>query len=554
MKVRKSAALVGAALAVFCNSPAFATKADFELCDGLKAPKKDGDGMRPSVNRSFGLSPIAMTAAARINACTRALADPLLLPEHAIRKSNLLLARALGQIGNGAPDKAVDDLDLARTTSSDFLSDPKFARSMGVSLEIVHALALLEKGDLAQAQDTAIKAAALRPFSASVQQIVAVLLKRTTTGRSDRSPYAMVLPLSPDAATQQFGWLVETGRHKEAVALLPSLNLQFPAAPIGYPVEFGLSQPARQVTSSTITSMLAAYALSAAGEGERATALIESTRLQMTNALEIPQPASGVSAKSTLIEPLSRFIDEWAFLVTARQRVAKGETMDVVKSLVGRDLPDSLVVLDLFQAIRDALPEAQKSFAPPLEQAKSRLLEQKSKEDLNLSLIEKGLPPVELSNAQPAYRKSSKSLLGLLVGPVGYQQDGFRSSENASTGVITVEFLGNMASAVTVDEMTLLHAADLATQRGKTGFVIVERRDYSRTVTTTMGFSQVPISSAPAGFKTELDIRLVDLDSVQAGNSSDAGRVLDAKAVYASLAPIYLPPTEQGNSPTRRLQ
>jgi hypothetical protein len=117
-----------------------------------------------------------------------------------------------------------------------------------------------------------------------------------------------------------------------------------------------------------------------------------------------------------------------------------------------------------------------------------------------------------------------------------------------------VEFLGNMASAVTVDEMTLLHAADLATQRGKTGFIIVERRDYSRTVTTTMGFSQVPISSAPAGFKTELDIRLVDLDSVQAGNSSDAGRVLDAKAVYASLAPIYLPPTEQGNSPMRKLQ
>jgi hypothetical protein len=76
----------------------------------------------------------------------------------------------------------------------------------------------------------------------------------------------------------------------------------------------------------------------------------------------------------------------------------------------------------------------------------------------------------------------------------------------------------------------LLRAAELAKAAGKTHFVIVDRKDFSRYMQTTR--SGVPISSVPTGFKTELIVRFVD-------DGGDVTRALNAVSVIDALGPLY---------------
>jgi hypothetical protein len=78
--------------------------------------------------------------------------------------------------------------------------------------------------------------------------------------------------------------------------------------------------------------------------------------------------------------------------------------------------------------------------------------------------------------------------------------------------------------------MTLLRAAELAKAAAKTHFVIVDRKDFSRFMQTTR--SGVPISSVPAGFKTELVVRFAD-------ETGDTTRALNAVDVIDTLGPLY---------------
>jgi hypothetical protein len=107
--------------------------------------------------------------------------------------------------------------------------------------------------------------------------------------------------------------------------------------------------------------------------------------------------------------------------------------------------------------------------------------------------------------------------------------DGFRTKANPD-GTTKVEFIGNTPSSALVQEMTLLRAAEVARAAGKPAFVIVERSDYTRRMTTSRG--GVPISSVAQGFKTELTIRPVD-----AGVEPE--RALDAVTIIDTLGPLY---------------
>ena len=87
-----------------------------------------------------------------------------------------------------------------------------------------------------------------------------------------------------------------------------------------------------------------------------------------------------------------------------------------------------------------------------------------------------------------------------------------------------------MPSAALVEEMTLLRAAEVMRAAGKTNFVIVERKDYSRRLVSSQ--YGVETSSVPTGFKTELVIRPIDA-------AADATGALDAVAIIDALGPLY---------------
>ena len=76
--------------------------------------------------------------------------------------------------------------------------------------------------------------------------------------------------------------------------------------------------------------------------------------------------------------------------------------------------------------------------------------------------------------------------------------------------------------------MTLLRAAELAREAGKSHFHVVGRNDYQRYLTQTM--NGVPMNRTLTGYKTELTIRLL---------GEGEGDALDAVAVIDALGPVY---------------
>jgi hypothetical protein len=229
-------------------------------------------------------------------------------------------------------------------------------------------------------------------------------------------------------------------------------------------------------------------------------------------------------------------------LIEGRIAIAENRSTDALKALVGQAVSVDAVGVDLLIALRAALPEAQRVLSPDPDALKAKLAEQKKQDrKFIVETLQRALPEAETSNRITDYKKSSKPLLSrlLLVGKA-YQPDGFRSKVDAATGTTTVEYIGAEASATVVEELTLLHAADLARKQGKAGLLIVARRDFSRTLTTTRGFSAIPISSRPVGFKTEMDVQFVDPANLPTALASESDRVLLAEKVYANLAPIYI--------------
>ena len=106
---------------------------------------------------------------------------------------------------------------------------------------------------------------------------------------------------------------------------------------------------------------------------------------------------------------------------------------------------------------------------------------------------------------------------------------GFRSTPNED-GSIKVEYTGNTTSGPVVQEMTLLRAAELAREAGKSHFHVVGRNDYQRYLTQTM--NGVPMNRTLTGYKTELTIRLL-------GEGEGIADALDAVAVIDALGPVY---------------
>jgi hypothetical protein len=292
-----------------------------------------------------------------------------------------------------------------------------------------------------------------------------------------------------------------------------------------------------------IVSLSGAYAFAATGDVTRAKATLAETRTKFDEALKpVAKPDGAVAPVSPLEAPLKSYVAQWSMLIEGRVAVHEKRPTDALKALVGQAVPVSSAGVDLLTALRGALPEAQRALAPDPEALRTKLIEQRKANDINVNALQRALPAPETSNRLTDYKKSGKPLLSrlLLLGAArSYAPDGFRSKTDATSGITTVEYIGAQGSAPVVEELTLLHAADLARKQNKAGFVIVARRDFSRTLTTTQ--YSTPISSRPAGFKTELDVQFVDPANLPASLALDADRVLNADQVYTTLAPIYIP-------------
>ena len=523
-------------------TPLQAAKADFERCDSLRAPGGKGDGMAAPAS-SFGFFSGATGTQGDIAACTAALADPRLLPQQNVRRAHLLRARAIARLAAGDPDGALADIDAAASATQALMPDPLFARSMGVSFTLARAAIWQAKGDRAKAASLAQAASGARPYAVSVQAVAAAILQQSGDPAADgASPYQSLLPLVPEALKQQFAAEVEAGHFEKAAKLYSRFSNDFPAS-AGTNV---FLPDIRALVFAVVTDTGAAYSYAATGKAERARSILADARRKIDAGLRaIPGKDGVLPPPNPLAEPLNTLLSQWTTLTNARIAVAEKRPMDALNALVGNAVPVHAAGLDLLTSLRAALPEAQRDLAPKPDGLAARLAEQRKARQLDVQALRKAFPVPETGETLSKYKQSRRSILNGFIA-AGYVPDGFRSKTDAASGITTVEYTGQSTSSPVVEEMTLLHAADLARQQGKRGLLIVARRDYSRMLNTTRGYGAIPVSSRPAGFKAELDVRFVDPASLPAGLEAERDRILDAERVYADLSRIYIPPADTG--------
>ena len=130
--------------------------------------------------------------------------------------------------------------------------------------------------------------------------------------------------------------------------------------------------------------------------------------------------------------------------------------------------------------------------------------------------------------------KQKKPVRNAFSGSVPFfNSNGFKDKPMKDGRGTTIEFTGDNSSPMAVEEMTLLRAADLAVAAGKPGFIILDKRDFSRSTQMTINGSP-GCNATPAGFMTQLGVAFAD-------TGADSDRFIAADAVIADLAPVYRP-------------
>lgn len=525
---------IGSTLAAAAHA---SDKRDFEGCDGRIHPGKQDDGMRGEAGQSgYSMFPGAKRGT-DIAACTRALASPRLLPTQNLRKAHLLRARAAAYLQEGETANAIADLDMADAAMADRADNVFYRRSMGVSLSLLRAVALAQSGKMDDAVPLARAAMDIRPHSLQILNGAARILQASRlAGDGSTSPWLPAISLEPAMVATAISNEAELGNFAAVVPLSKAFEPIWPEKPL---MSFGLGsdENSSNFLSALMVSFDSAYAQAATGDVQGARATLAAMKEKMAPALAMPTDKDGKAYSTPIRDLLNKFVEVQQKQIDARIAVAEGRTNEALAMLVGAQLPRNAATVELLTALGKALPEKDRAASPDVTPFSADLAAQRKKQlDGVISTV---LIAPETPRSVVDYDKARPNILGALIGGAltmgtsllgGIQRtDGFRSTANAD-GTTKVEFIGNTPSAALVQEMTLLRAAELAKAAGKTHFVIVDRKDYSRVMQTTR--SGVPISSVPTGFKTELIVRFVD-------DAGDTTRALNAVSVIDALGPLY---------------
>jgi len=534
MSVRILAGAGALAMGTCLAGPAWAgDKQDFVACDGRIHPGRQDDGMRGEPNRPSYLRAFAAPTNNNIAACDRALASPRLLPTQSLRRAHLLRARAAGHLQSGNAAKALADLDSAQAAAGMGANDLFYQRSMGVSLDLLRAIAHAQLGEDSRAAGLAQAAMARRPYSSQIQQIGGDIIHATAGGNGAIKPdWTMAMRLDPLASASVLLREAEVGNFAAVRALRSSVTLNWPDKAPGAYALLARDPGGIGLMTALLVSLHTAYAYAATGAPDDARKALAEVQDRM-RALQPAEPAK--TAAPDLRALLQDAVTTKTRQVNARIAVAEGKYNEAIAAMVGAGLPKDAATLELIAALKAGIPAEDAALVP--DAGNFAIDATKRRREALAKLAGSALITPETPRAVVDYERSRPNILGALVGGAlsmgtsllgGIDRlDGFRSTANAD-GTTKVEFVGNTPSALIVQEMTLLRAAELAHAAGKPAFVIVDRKDYSRVMQTTRG--GIAVSSIPTGFKSEMTIRFLD--------GPDA-RALSALSVIDALGPLY---------------
>ena len=538
--MKKSLASLGlASLALSLAAPAQAgVSADFAGCDGLKKPKRSDDGMRGeatiSAFRSRGSDVPSMVVAS----CNRALESGKLLKEQTLRRAHIMRARAAAKLQMGDLDGALTDLDAADAAGSAYASDFFYKRSMGVSIDLLRAIALNDSGKRDEALALAQAALETRPYALAVQRVGTMLRAGNDDTPTDPLLWRELAQIDPATRRLSAGLAATPSDLATLAANAGDAVVVMPDAPSiqALVASGGNATPLINEWMAPVNqAMRTAYALAAAGDAEAARDWVEATR----SALTLPEAEDGKKPEP-LVALLTDTVKGAGFvpmetLVDARIALAEGRFADAAGKLDSKRLRSSSLTDEFYAAYAaaEAPDGVEKPDLAPLAAGMERSAPKLAQ------LADDLLMRPESERKLIDYQKSRPNILGALVGgalSMGTsllggipRTSGFKETENEN-GSIKVEYTGDTTSGAVVQEMTLLRAAEVAQAAGKSHFHITGRNDYQRYLTQLLyGVEQ---SRTLTGYKTEMTIRLLDDTEAQP-------QAIDAVTIIDALGPVY---------------
>jgi hypothetical protein len=580
---------VAAALLVACPAASSgATNLDanrnFRSCDGYEIPSPRADGMNSSTLLWTTVPTDNLAAKASIGsgqwgmeACTAALADDHLLPAYWRRKVNLLQARALHRLELGDAKGALADLDLADAAILD-RTDPFFARSQGISLGFLRAYALGRAGNQAGSEAAASQYLALRPYSRQGPFSATVVVGQGSDRKRSEVLERALAQLQPSTIDDIYIYMAHQGRWAEIIPLYKQLSTPKVRRRIGgggWVQEYDVIELIGSNLFWIDRNGIYAYALATQGRSAEARAALAAATARLDAAL-VPDPplkpennpsqvkiqaaADKIKLQQALAQRGRAQLGRLITLVEMRLRVDEGGAAGVVQDLAKTPLQQNALGRELATALKARLKADPKTPAETLKAVDALTspppvialapVPQKpgaaQRGDANLLLT--SLPLPETPQRMPRYRKAGA---GIFVSEAGFSVTRVSTEFTDTWGpdVMGVEFRSLDTNAQVAEEMALLRAADLALQAGKTGVVVLDRHDVQHTVNNT--YYGMVMSSVPDGFSTTLTVVFVDKANPPERLKGAEWRVIDARAVFDALSPIYLRPETDKKSKKR---
>lgn len=509
-------------------------------CDGYPKPTASGVKLLRGLAAlgTLGLTGLPETfnpegrahGEAGVAACTAALADSA-ASGNWLRRVTLGQGLAIHQLEAKKPEAALAAIDAALAAAGENRSNPYFARSSGVSLDILRGIALLQLGRAEEGLASVRRAAEARPWSARVKIVALGMLGLDPAVEPVEFTLAEELRrLDPSSAKVPASMYLRGGRYAEAWRLYKAQMAMGTEA--GETIsDSGL--PVRQLKSDFTDQLLAAFAAARAGEGAAANEIMEGALKEARASAAILAKFRGEVAGPQLAEhekALTAGIERWRGAVDAAALLAAGDAAGAqAKLIAGTEWPASPLLGDLAADIRARLPADQRKGLVAIEPAELRAKLGDNREAalarmVGMDLFEI-LPQPEDENRLNGFSKQ----IGF-----GLKGTGFKSKKLPS-GLTRIEFVGTVSSPMAVEEMTMLRAARLATEAGHKGFKVEKRSDYSRY--SQMTYNGTPVGKKTlAGYMTQVEVRFVD-------DLADPSAV-DAAALAAALGPIYIRPAQ----------
>lgn len=464
-----------------------------------------------------------------IERCTAAL-DALDPQAGWERRAALLRSRAKFRVAAKQHREALADLDAIAAIER---PDTAYARSFGVSLHMLRAIAYLEAGRRDDAADEAVRAMQARPWNARIAGFAFSLSGlRATIPPREKARWDNLVRLDGDYIERRAAALARAGEWAEALTDWQNV----PLAPGGIGQTFinlpnirVIGMPGLAVTGVNAGRTAQAVITAAvAGRSDLAELWLEQARKNIAAPREPTAIERNFKINSDPAEQRAA-LDTWSPLIEAATLLGKGDAEGAATRLEGmKEMPVGQITLALIHAVIGKLPA---DSHPGLRSALAQVEEQHQLDGNERFVV--GFDPAALIDGMPdheevmlanPYRSAVKFL----------RANGFsvKLAKDGKSAVVT--FFGNKSHPFALGEMALLRAAELTVEQGKPAFRVTGNDEYTQTSTMTMNGTPVGPSTV-SGHSVNLTVEFVE-----AGASDRPESIIQAADVQAALAPIYV--------------